>query len=128
MFSLRLKSLRESKGVSQSVLAEFLHYSQQSVAKWENGESTPPADVLTLIANYFKVSVDYLLGQDLLVKETVGDYATAQDLVMRLLIHPVMLQHIGYDPEQMSESDLSLFAQDVLTMIMIASKRFDPQN
>ena len=104
------------------------HYSQQSIAKWENAESIPPADVLTMIANYFSVSIDYLLGQDLLVKETTGDYATAKDMVMRLIIQPSLVEHTGYDPVKMSENDLSLFADDVLAMIKIASKRFEPQN
>lgn len=125
MFSMRLKALRESKEISQHVLAEFLHYSQQSIAKWENGESTPPADVLVFIATYFNVSIDYLLGQDLLVKEQYGDYATAKDLVMRLIHHPVIAKEVGYSLEMLNDRDFSLFADDVLAMIKIASKRFD---
>jgi transcriptional regulator with XRE-family HTH domain len=126
MFSLRLKALRESKEISQQVLAGFLHYSQQSIAKWESGDSMPPVEVMTRIAEYFKVSVDYLLGQDLTVKETSGDYASAKDLVMRLIHHPTIAAHANYSIDTLSESDLSLFADDVLLMITIASKRFEP--
>ena len=127
MFSMRLKALRESKEISQLTLAAFLHYSQQSIAKWENGDSTPPAEVLTRIASYFNVSVDYLLGQDLLVSETSGEYATAKDLAMRLICQPSIAQHAGYSPERLSENELAMFADDVLVMILIAAKRFDPQ-
>jgi transcriptional regulator with XRE-family HTH domain len=122
---MRLKSLREAKEISQLTLATFLHYSQQSIAKWENGDSTPPAEVLTLIASYFSVSVDYLLGQDLLVCETTGEYATAKDLAMRMIRQPVIAQHAGYSLEHLSENDLSLFADDVLAMLLIAAKRFE---
>lgn len=125
MFSLRLKALRESNEISQQVLADFLHYSQQSIAKWESGDSMPPVDVLTRIAEYFKVSADYLLGQDLMIKETNGEYASAKDLVMRLIRHPAMARHAQYSVDNLSEHDLSLFADDVLQMVAIAAKRFD---
>jgi transcriptional regulator with XRE-family HTH domain len=127
MFSLRLKALRESKEISQQVLAGFLHYSQQSIAKWESGESMPPVEVVTRIAEYFKVSVDYLLGRDLVVKETSGDYASPKDLVMRLIRHPAIASHAKYAVDTLSESDLSVFADDVLQMIAIAAKRFESQ-
>jgi transcriptional regulator with XRE-family HTH domain len=125
MFSLRLKALRESNEISQQVLADFLHYSQQSIAKWESGDSMPPVDVLTRIADYFKVSVDYLLGQDLTVKETSGEYTNPKDLVMRLIHHPTIARYALYSLDSLSEKDLSLFAEDVLQMISIAAKRFD---
>lgn len=125
MFSMRLKALRETKEISQLTLATFLHYSQQSIAKWESGDSTPPADVLAHVANYFNVSVDYLLGQDLLIGETTSEYATAKDLAMRMIRQPVIAQYAGYSLEHLSESDLSLFADDILAMLLIAAKRFD---
>jgi transcriptional regulator with XRE-family HTH domain len=127
MFSMRLKALREAKEISQRTLAVFLHYSQQSIAKWESGDSVPPADVLARIAKYFNVSVDYLLGQDLQVKEIPGDYATAKDLVMRLISYPAIARHAAFALESLSENELSLFADDVLAMITIAAKRFDNQ-
>jgi transcriptional regulator with XRE-family HTH domain len=125
MFSLRLKALRESNEISQQVLADFLHYSQQSIAKWESGDSMPPVDVLTRIADYFKVSVDYLLGQDLTIKETTGEYVSPKDLVMRLIHHPAIARYALYSLDNLSEQDLSLFADDVLLMISIAAKRFE---
>lgn len=128
MFSLRLKALRESNEISQQVLADFLHYSQQSIAKWESGESLPPVEVLTRIAAYFKVSIDYLLGQDLSIKETSGEYANAKDLVIRLIHHPAIARHALYSIESLSEKDISLFADDVLQMIQIVAKRFDTDN
>lgn len=124
MFSLRLKALRESKEISQQDVADFLHYSQQSVAKWENGQGMPPADVLSSIALYFKVSVDYLIGHDLVVSEDSGEYVTAQDLVFRLVKHPVLAEHAGYDPKVLSEGELVTLSTDVLAMIQIAARRF----
>lgn len=124
MFSLRLKALRESKEVSQQALADFLHYSQQSIAKWENGLGMPPADVLSSIASYFNVSVDYLIGHDLVVSEDSGEYVTAEDLVIRLVKHRVIGDRLGYDPQSLDENELVALSTDVLAMIQIAARRF----
>lgn len=62
MFGERLKELRKAKGVSQEELSEALDVSRQSISKYENGAAEPSFDKLTLIAKFFDVSFDYLLG------------------------------------------------------------------
>lgn len=64
MLKDKLKSLRMSLGISQKKFAEDLGISQQAVGSWEVGRTEPSSDYLTLIADYFNVSVDYLLGQN----------------------------------------------------------------
>ena len=58
---MRLKQLRKSKGISQLKLAMDLNMNQNSISRYENG--VREADYATLIkfADYFKVSIDYLL-------------------------------------------------------------------
>ncbi len=71
--------LRKEKKIRQSRLARQLQVTQQAVGKWETGKSTPDTDTLRRIAEFFKVSVDFLLGVDKLVENAVamsgGDYA-----------------------------------------------------
>lgn len=62
IFSLRLKELRQSIGISQSSLAEKFGLKQQAVAKWEQGTSTPNPEIVGKLAQFFDVSADYLLG------------------------------------------------------------------
>jgi len=62
MFTVRLKELRKSKGVSQTALAEALGVSQQAVGKWETARSSPDPGTVAQIAEFFGVSADYLLG------------------------------------------------------------------
>lgn len=64
MFSERIKEVRESKGLSQTIVAEKLGVSKQSVANWENGNVMPSIDMLIKISRYFNVSSDYLLGME----------------------------------------------------------------
>jgi transcriptional regulator with XRE-family HTH domain len=61
MFSKRLKELRDEKGISQKDLAEAVNLSQQAIAKYETDTATPNPDTLAAIANYFNVSIDYLV-------------------------------------------------------------------
>lgn len=63
-FSLRLKELREKKQISQKQLAIDLGVGVGSVGMWESSDRTPPAKKLKVIADYFGVSIDYLLGID----------------------------------------------------------------
>lgn len=63
MFRIRLKELRESKGLSQYSFSRDFGISQSTIGNWESGTRQPKMDVLEKIAEYFNVSVDYLLGR-----------------------------------------------------------------
>ncbi|WP_029228402.1 helix-turn-helix domain-containing protein [Caldicellulosiruptor acetigenus] len=62
LFRFRLKELREEKNISRSDLAEILGVSTQTIANYENGHREPNFDTLLKIAEYFDVTVDYLIG------------------------------------------------------------------
>ncbi len=58
---MRLKELRNSKGISQLKLAMDINTSQNTISRYENGEREPGINELIKLADYFNVSVDYLL-------------------------------------------------------------------
>lgn len=58
---MRLKTIRESKHISQIKLAMELNMNQNTISRYENGEREPGIAELILIADYFNVSIDYLL-------------------------------------------------------------------
>lgn len=60
-FQNRLYRLRRERGVSQEELANVVGVSRQAVQKWESGASRPDMDNLTALADYFGVSLDYLI-------------------------------------------------------------------
>ena len=59
----RLKELRKAKKISQLKLAMDLHMNQNSISRYENEEREADYKTLILFADYFDVSVDYLLGR-----------------------------------------------------------------
>ncbi len=63
-FSTRVKELREKAGLSMDQLAKVLGVTKSRVNMWENNGTLPRSEVLIQLANYFKVTTDYLLGND----------------------------------------------------------------
>lgn len=59
----RIAELRIAKGLTQAQLAEIFGWSQQSVQTWETGSRNPPLEKLLQLADYFAVSIDFLLGR-----------------------------------------------------------------
>lgn len=64
MIGDRLKELRKRRGIFQVDLAEILSVSKGAVAMWETNKREPDTEMLKRIANYFNVSLDYLLENE----------------------------------------------------------------
>ena len=58
---MRLKELRISRGISQLKLALDLNMNQNSISRYENGVRQADYETLIAFADYFNVSIDYLL-------------------------------------------------------------------
>ena len=59
----KIKKERLSRGLSQEALAKELYVSRQAVTKWEGNEAKPDIKTIEAIAEYFNVTVDYLLEE-----------------------------------------------------------------
>lgn len=62
-FQSVLKSLRKAQGLTQEELAKVLKISRSTIGMYENGSREPDYETLELIADYFNVDIDYLLGR-----------------------------------------------------------------
>lgn len=83
IFSKRLKDLREEKSITKTQLAEKIGCDQPKISKLENPESTtfPSVDNLIALADYFGVSIDYLLGIE---KKQQNEMRTFADIIQKL--------------------------------------------
>lgn len=58
----RIKHLRLSNNITQKELADALYKSESAIRMWELGKSEPDIETLKMIADYFHISADYLIG------------------------------------------------------------------
>ena len=66
IFADNLKTLRKQENLSQAALAEKLHTTQRKVSHWESGKIEPDISSLWTIADFFDVTVDFLIGRTIL--------------------------------------------------------------
>lgn len=59
----RLKQLRIEKGLLQSDIAKIINKSDRAVGQYEREERDPSSETWTILADFFNVSIDYLLGK-----------------------------------------------------------------
>ncbi len=64
IFSLRLKELRSKAGLKGRELAEITGIDHDNLKKYESGANIPKFDTMIKLADFFGVSVDYLLGRE----------------------------------------------------------------
>lgn len=61
---IRLSELRKEKGLSQKDFGKIIGAAQNTVSQWENGSREPDNETINRIANFFNISIDYLLGNE----------------------------------------------------------------
>ena len=61
-FAERLKELRIEKGLSIQALAKEVNIGSSSICRWENCQADVKGSQLIILAKYFNVSIDYLMG------------------------------------------------------------------
>ncbi len=62
IFGERLRELRIEKNLSIQALAKEIQIGSSSICRWENGQADIKSEQLIIIAKYFNVTTDYLLG------------------------------------------------------------------
>lgn len=96
---IRLKELRQEKKLSQKEIANFLGVNEKTISRWEKSESTIKSDKAQALADYFGVSVGYLLG-----------YSDTPELIKAMIPHSV-LDEDG-NPTLIEEIQQSVFTTD----------------
>lgn len=90
-FKKVFKHLRQARGLTQEELAKQLRVSRSRIGMYETGERQPDFDTLEMIADYFNVDIDYLLGRTdktTIVPESYYLNADAKDYAQFLFDNP----------------------------------------
>lgn len=88
MIDERLRQLREENRLTQSELAKKLGITRSSVNAWEMGISVPSTQYIVELALLYRVSTDYLLGQDKRATLDISGLAEEDvDIIYQLVRH-----------------------------------------
>lgn len=109
-FQERLKTLRIAHGLTQEELALMLRVSRSAVGMYENGLREPDYETLDNAADYFHVSIDYLLGRD----KTTGNIAFD---VTEENARYAKIRQMLFDGEKVSHDDLEYFRIETVAAI-----------
>jgi transcriptional regulator with XRE-family HTH domain len=111
---MRLKELRNARGLSQEDLAISLNLIQQTVGNYETGRTEPNLNTLAKIADFFNVSVDYLIGRSDRKPKTARQLF-ADKMKLLKVTNPLMYQHYPEEKKpfyfQISFEMLDILAQ-----------------
>lgn len=113
----RIENLRKSRNISQGKLEKELGFSNGSISKWKT--STPNPERLQKLAEYFNVSMDYLLNgtdKDGLSEKDNKDIAKDLENIKRKLENKED-GPASYDGEEIPDDDIELFMGQVELML-----------
>lgn len=81
-----IKFLRTQNGLNQVEFAKKMNVTKQCVSNWENDNVVPSVEMLTKLADFFKVSTDCLLGRESGEKIDISGLTDEQAAHVRMII------------------------------------------
>lgn len=111
----KLKKLRENQGLLQKELADKIGISLSSISMYERGERQPDNDTLKKLSQYFNVSIDYLLDNEI-TATNLKDYELKEIEVLKNV-----LKKEGF---MENDEDLSDGEYKRLMEFVVANKKF----
>lgn len=83
----QINNLRKQHGLSQDDFANLFNVSRQTISNWENGKSYPDLEMIIKVSDYFKISIDELLKNDVqTVKKIDNEKKTKKKYLILLLV------------------------------------------
>ncbi|WP_301875977.1 helix-turn-helix domain-containing protein [Limosilactobacillus oris] len=128
----RIKQLSSSKGVSLKRIATDLGFGENTIYKWKT--QSPKGEYLDKVADYFDVSVDYLLGRTNTPQFTRRDERDVQKILTDMtegLSNDSALAYMKNGGEEIDEEDAELLRASLENVIrqskLIAKQKFTPK-
>lgn len=111
---IRIRELREARGMQQKELAIDLCVSQPTISDWESGRKVPSARSTQKLADYFNVSIDYLLGRTDEKEKPVPESGDGQSPIDEKRLDEQLVQRLcSLTPEEQGKVDA--FIQGLLS-------------
>lgn len=114
----RIKSLRLKKGLTQEDLGKVINVSGRSIGFYESGQRDPDTNTLKTLADFFDVSIDYLLGR-------VND--PQQKIIKKEDLPEDLAPYVDYI-KILKDIDMSDITPEGLKMLIDAAQEFNKKN
>ncbi|BDR73380.1 hypothetical protein K144316041_20880 [Clostridium tetani] len=129
MLGKKIKSLRKDNKITQEELAIKIGVSTSMVGMYETDARKPSYEVLIKIADYFKVSLDYLLREAeyktyIGTKENCIKFKTVEEAMQFILKQPVVINFCEFNVDKMTNRDLIEFANELLNQLKLISYKY----
>ena len=136
VFGERLRKLRGKMSIDELISKLNDNYessiSKSMISRYENGEADPKMSIIRIIADYFKVSADYLTGMSDEKHKTFQPELTAKDerdiqkelqrMIEGLNSNSTYAAFDGESPDELDEEDLELLKSSLENTLRIAKK------
>ena len=117
----RIESLRKSKGLSQGKLEKQLGFSNGSISKWKN--STPKVERLQKLADFFGVSVEYLMtGKENEQKEKDNTDLKQKYRELEELLRSDSMKPVRYDGKPVNNDTIDLLLKQIEISLAMLKK------
>lgn len=117
----RIESLRKSKGLSQGKLEKQLGFSNGSISKWKN--STPKVERLQKLADFFGVSVEYLMtGKEDEQKEKDNTDLKQKYRELEELLRSDSMKPVRYDGKPVNDDTIDLLLKQIEISLAMLKK------
>ncbi len=137
-FGERLKKLRTERGILQRELADHLKVSRVTITQYETGNRSPDDEIKKKIAEYFNVSLDYLMGasdirnpyQSNIIKKNskekdlVPEEFTNADEARAYVNKHQIFGSGGFDADKLDDDEILEFANALLEQMKMVSYKY----
>ena len=123
MFSNRIKALRKERKKTQNDLATYLNVRRSTYGEYERGIITPPYDKIKAIADYFDVTVDYLMGDGIPKQESNDVSETLNSMVDELSDEKSTINVNGHQLDKASRELLILSLENAIKLVDVMMKK-----
>lgn len=131
-FGQRLKKLREENNLTQDQFAKIINKSRSSIAGYEIGDREPDFNTAQLIAQFFNVSLDYLLSFSN-IRNPYNDesqfpieFSSADEARAYINKHQIFGSN-GFDADKLNDVEILEFANTLLEQMKMVSYKYKKQ-
>ena len=125
MLGSRIKLLRKERGLTLEQLAKDLNTAPITLSRYENELRDPKCEVLKSLAEYFDVSVDYLIGNSDIRNKAENPYEVndLKDIMDDILTKVGENNSIMFDGVPMTKDEMDAFSNSLEVVVALAKKK-----